>query len=242
MSEEDNKTNRIREFKGSLAIIIIYAVFIFIISIAGIVSSGAREIIFVQNRAFTVTFITGTVIIIIIMLINLFRKREKPETLVKSNAYSGENLECPDFWVLKETPQTELDKISDLSIRQKLKYYCEDPRAPKTDIAITHTDYVNYIKPIKDIVTSDPEINVDEQLMKIRDTINTTYDPSNNVIKNNLSYNYHMTCNRMYPDYMTHTDITEFPDNPTTLRCEYIKKCNADTTIDRKIPWSSLCS
>lgn len=228
MAKEHNKVQRIRKFKGSIAITIIYAIFILLISIAGLVSTSAREIIFVQNRAFTVTFITGTVIIIIIMLINLFNKKKEPETLPPSSKYSGERLECPDFWVLKETPKAELENIPDSAIRQKLKYYCEDPRAPKN-----HTPD-DYKAPISGFSGTDLEKKEIKALIKIRDNIN--HDT------NGIHTDYHMTCNRMYPDYMTHIDKTEFPDNPTTLRCEYIKKCSDDAVLNRKIPWSSLCS
>lgn len=227
MAKEDKKVQRIRKFKGSIAITIIYAIFILLISIAGLVSTSARELIFVQNRAFTVTFITGTVIIIIIMLINLFNKKKEPETLPPSSKYSGERLECPDFWVLKETPKAELENIPDSAIRQKLKYYCEDPRAPLTD---ADGATINYKAPITGFSNTELEKKEIKALATIRENINT------------IDTDYHMTCNRMYPDYMTHIDKTEFPDNPTTLRCEYIKKCSDDTTLNRKIPWSSLCS
>lgn len=231
MSDE-KKDKLVRDFKGSIAITIIYAVFILLISIAGIVSRSAREIIFVQNRAFTVTFITGTIIIIIIMLINLFYRKQEPDTLPPSIKYSGENLECPDFWILKETPQSELQKISDSAIRQKLRYYCEDPRAPVQNNEATPTN-IDYLEPINN--TNVPLNSSAAEIKKLAEIRNTT-----NV--NALSADYHMKCNRMYPDYMTHIDRTEFPDNPTTLRCKYIETCSADTTLNRKIPWSSLCS
>ena len=211
-------------FKGTIAIIVIYGVFILAISILGIVSESGRNLVFVNGFSFTVTFISGTILVIILLLIQLFNYESTPPPA----KYTGENLSCPDYWVLKETPKIELDKITDSHVRQLSKYYCENP---------ADTLASKIIIPASDA-------NESTSLTKLRE-ISEKYNFITPAPQQQLSTAFHMQCNRMYPDYMTYMDKTHFKDNPTSIRCEYLKQCNSATTQTdekkRTIPWSSVC-
>lgn len=225
VDDEDTIAKKTRKFMGTITIIVIYATFILLMCLAGFFSTTAREYLFVKNITFTATFITGTIVIIVIMLIQLFARKPKNSTTIPtSTKYSGEALACPDFWVLKQTPQNELDAIDDLQIREMSKHYCENPLAAKPD-PDTNFD-PNEIQPLEVRPAENPK---DEELHNIIDTYNSS----------GISSDYHMKCNRMYPDYMTHIDRTKFKENPTTIRCNYLKQCSIST--GNHLPWTGIC-
>ena len=206
--------SRTQDFKGTIVIICIYAVFLLAISVIGMISPAAKEIIFVQGLPFTMTFITGTIFIIAVLVIQLFAV--KPTIApAASYAYSGENMKCPDFWVLKRTPESELNKITDARTKSLSKFYCENPNNPTAS----------------DVFTIDKPANASKEDQELS-AVATGY--------NSLDAKYHMKCNRMYPDYMAYRDSNKdnFPDSQTAIRCNYLKKCNTPTA---SIPWTSVC-
>jgi hypothetical protein len=199
---------RKKYFKGTIVVIVIYGLAILAISIAGIVSPMMRELLFVSGFPFTTTFISGVVLVIIFLLAQIFtyKPAEMPEK------YSGDNLSCPDYWELKKTPVEELLKISDKKQRHLSKYYCQNPNdTTNTNVPTSsNTSTREYIK-----------------LIEVVNKYNNN-EPS-------IDQNYHMKCNRLYPDYMATIDKQNFPLNPTKLRCEYINQCGAVT-------WTNVCS
>jgi hypothetical protein len=138
-------------------------------------------------------------------------------------------MSCPDFWVLKKTPQNVLDKIQDKKARQLSKYYCENPAAS--------TDTVMKISTGVDLGTTPftTDNNALTQLNKVGAVYNSGTDA------NQIDTDYHMRCNRLYPDYMAHIDKTEFPDYPTKMRCEYVKTCESTPNVT-PVPWTSVCN
>lgn len=210
-------------FKGTIAIMVIYGTFILAISILGIVSENARNMLFVNGFPFTVTFISGTVFVILLLLIQLLNYESTPPPV----KFTGENLSCPDYWVLKETPQSELNKITDTQARQLSRYYCENP----SDTSLIRKISLPASSPTEEMSVS-----------KLRD-ISGKYNFINVDASQQLTNSYYMQCNRMYPEYMAYMDKTHFKDSPTTIRCEYLKQCKSDTQgrDKRVIPWTSVC-
>ena len=131
---------------------------------------------------------------------------------------SGDNMSCPDYWVLKKTKKEVLDKIKDTKVRQLSKYYCENPEI-STNIDLPTT------------ITA-ANADSDRKLRSLKD-VNAAYPTS-------IANEYHMKCNRLYPDYMASVDKRTFPINPTSMRCEYIKQCN--TVPNTNISWTNVCN
>jgi hypothetical protein len=202
---------RKRYFKGTIIVIIIYGLFILGMSIAGIVSVPLRDLLFVSGFPFTVTFISGVTLVIIILLAQLFTY--KPAAMPEK--YAGDNMSCPDFWVLKKTPLEQLKKIRNKKVRQLSKYYCVNPSVT-TDIGLPNT------------ITSASATSTRE-LRKLKE-VSLKYTT--------IDGNYHMKCNRLYPDYMASVDKQNFPINPTAMRCAYLAACG--TTKD-PISWTGAC-
>lgn len=215
--KKQTDTERKKYFKGTIVVVVIYGLIILGMSIAGIVSPAARELLFVSGFPFTVTFISGVILIIIVLLIQLFTY--KPAAMPEK--YSGDNMSCPDYWVLKKTKKEDLDKIKDKKVRQLSKYYCENPEV-STDNSLP------------DSITT-TTLTTDRKLQALRKANAGTIDT-----------NYHMKCNRLYPDYMASLDKRNFPLNPTSMRCEYLAQCakasvTGETHTPTNIAWTSVC-
>jgi hypothetical protein len=201
-------------FKGTIAVMVAYGVFILGISLVGIFSAKGRELLFVNGFSFTVTFIAGTILVILLLLVQLLTYKITPKTY-----YPGENMTCPDYWVLKKVPSTS-PAPSDKIAASFSRYYCENP-----DDAVLNTDMTT------------PTGSPGSAAAILRSAAN--------VYKGNrIAQNYHMQCNRLYPDYLAYLDKKNFSENPTTLRCQYLKTCKNDQdppANKRDIVWSGVC-
>lgn len=201
MAEDKNRISKDDPlFKSTIAVMIIYGAFILIFALIGFVSPIGRDLIFENGFAFSITFIIGTIVVIILLLIQVFSYSSDKETI-----FSGEEMVCPDYWELKKTPKEVLDKITDVQAKRLSTYYCENP-SDKESINITLT-------------------NDNEASLRLKN-IKQIYD---------VDTNYSMNCKRLYPDYLSYVDKEYFPSEPTTMRCEYLKKC------PNNISWSSVC-
>lgn len=201
---------RKKYFKGTIVVIVIYAVFILAMCVAGIASPMMRELLFVYGFPFTTTFVSGVILVIIILLAQIFTY--KPAAMPEK--YAGDNLSCPDYWILKKTKPEFLQTITDTKVRQLSKYYCTNPN-----------DTTNTAVPTGG--TTLEEIKLNE--------VNAIYTEAT------IDSDYHMKCNRLYPDYMASIDKKNFPLDPTKMRCKYIEKCSGATT-PVPISWTNVCS
>jgi hypothetical protein len=224
--KEEATRKKARFFKGTIVIIVIYAVVILVMSGVGLASESARSILFDDGFTFTVTFISGTILVIIALLVEIFNYKELPKTPI----YAGENMSCPDFWILKKTPPNVLDKIQDKKARQLSKYYCENPSIS--------TDIVMKIGTGTDLGSQLATDNTNAALKQLN-AVGAVYNAGNGL--NEIDANYHMRCNRLYPDYMAHVDKTEFAANPTKMRCEYVKTCEGSLN-NTPVSWTSMCN
>jgi len=201
MAEDKNRISKDDPlFKSTITVMIIYGAFILIFALIGFLSPIGRDLIFENGFAFSATFIIGTIVVIILLLIQVFSYSSDKETI-----FSGEEMVCPDYWELKKTPKEVLDKITDVQAKRLSTYYCENP-SDKESINITLT-------------------NDNEASLRLKN-IKQIYD---------VDTNYSMNCKRLYPDYLSYVDKEYFPSEPTTMRCEYLKKC------PNNISWSSVC-
>jgi hypothetical protein len=207
---------RKKYFKGTIVVIVIYGIFILGMSIMGIVSPMMRELLFVSGFPFTVTFISGVILIIILLLVQLYTY--KPAAMPEK--HSGDNMSCPDYWILKKIKKEELDKIKDSKVRKLSKYYCENPEdSTAVDVDI---DSINSSSP--------------RELRKLKEVVKQY-----NEYESSIDTNYHMKCNRLYPDYMASVDKRTFPLNPTSMRCAYIQQCNS-ISGNPQIAWTNVCN
>jgi len=123
-------------FKGTIAVIIIYGTILLLMSLIGIFSVGARQTIFSDGFVFSVTFMAGIILVIIMLLIQVFNYKE-----VKKEIIAGENLVCPEYWELKKTPKDVIDAITDKQAKGMSNYHCQAPvNSGKTPNIVSSTD------------------------------------------------------------------------------------------------------
>jgi hypothetical protein len=218
LTEEEKREltkNRTTYFKGTIAVSVIYGVFVLILALIGIMSPAGKEYIFRQNFYFTITFIGGTLLVITLMLIQLFNYNVEPPK-IEVNSTS-----CPDYWELKKTTAEELENIKDNEIRYHSKYYC----VPSNNSGI----YKDAELDLEDD-TKYNSANMDD--VKFKEVI-TKFNDSNtgNSAKP-------IQCNRVYPGYMAKKDLEVYPDDPNTIRCRFVKDCN-DAGVP--IKWNAVC-
>jgi hypothetical protein len=108
-------------FKGTILMCIIYAIFAFILIIAAYVSESLRTVLFERFLPFTLVYIVGTIIIILIFIGLIFSY--KPEKLDDSNQYP--RVSCPDYWKLEIVDDNTTKKLFSPDYDSSLfKYRC----------------------------------------------------------------------------------------------------------------------
>lgn len=84
-------------FKGTILMCIIYAIFAFILIISAYVSENIKILLFERFLPFTLIYIIGTIIIILVFVAFIFSF--KAEKLDNTNEYPI--VSCPDYWKLE---------------------------------------------------------------------------------------------------------------------------------------------
>jgi len=114
-----NKTNF---FKGTVAVCVTYAVFAAGLLLVTLFSDSAKEFVGDTIMPFTITFVIGTIITVAVVIMQVVNY--KP-SIPASNIYDKDV--CPDYWILEQTPDSELKQASTTN-QPLLKYRCRpDP-------------------------------------------------------------------------------------------------------------------
>lgn len=205
---------RANYFKGSISVMVIYGTFVLGLAILGIFSPSGRAYIFEQNFAFTVTFISGILVVITMMLVQLLAYKPPVKETVQTDA-----LACPDYWELKKSTQAMKNNMN-ANVRQWADYYCQ-PMLSSVGIGTTG------------LVGIGTTIPVNKSYTDMVNKFNYTNGLTTSAMIDTASQ---MQCNRIFPDYMQYEDQKAFPDAPNTLRCKFLEVCGKD-----KISWSAVC-
>lgn len=217
---------RLDFFKGTIAVVLIYATVIILICAVGIFSDDGYRFLFQDGYVFIVTLVIGVLLIVGLLLYQIYTYKQMKQAPV----VSGDKYVCPDYWELKKTPDdvlTILEKRgaqlsnSNPELSGNLKslsnYYCENTRNPSVNNAIT-------INPTA----------TDANQKKLKTIVENVYG---NPVGTPDELTNKMSCSLLYPAYMEVQDTTK-DGNKTIinndLRCEYLRQCNG-------VVWSSIC-
>jgi len=225
MTKEEQKAfdkARASSFRGSIAVMVIYGVFILMLGMVGVLSPTGRTFIFEDNFAFTVTFIGGTLLVIILLLVQLLTYKVPKRSVIETD-----NLACPEFWELKSTSATEMEAINS-DVRPWSKYYCA-PKDGVVGIGTTGLVGVGTATPLAS--------NYTDMVVKFNNVGGISSGGLLSVA------DARMKCNRIYPEYMNYVDQKADPDNPNALRCKFIEECTGLANVGKgeKISWLSVC-
>ena len=125
LTDYDITINSIRQenmFKGTITVCIVYAVFAFILIIAAYFFDKIRDLLFDKFLPFTLIYIVGTIIIIMILL--YFILSFKPKKIDKKKV--DDTVSCPDYWDLDVLDDNAIEQNFDVDNYNKrlFKYRC----------------------------------------------------------------------------------------------------------------------
>lgn len=125
LTDYDITVNSIQQdnmFKGTIMVCIIYAVFAFILIIFAYIFDNIRELLFDKFLPFTLIYIIGTIVIIMIFLYYILSF--KPKKVDRKKVEEG--ISCPDYWKLEVLPDDVVEKNFDVFNYNKnlFKYRC----------------------------------------------------------------------------------------------------------------------
>ena len=110
--------NRGNYFAGTIAVCVIYGVFSLILLLITVFSPSGSELVTDIFRTFTVTFIIGMIIAVILLTISVVTYTP---SVLSTNPYDAQV--CPDYWQLEQSSTTDMDGASLLN-KSLMKYKC----------------------------------------------------------------------------------------------------------------------
>lgn len=117
-----NSIHQENMFKGTIAVCIVYAIFAFILVAAAYFSDNIRELLFDKFLPFTLVYIIGTIVIIMIFI--YFIVSFVPKKV--DNNKIDDSISCPDYWKLEILDDKAIEKSFDINNYNKklFKYRC----------------------------------------------------------------------------------------------------------------------
>ena len=117
-----NSIHQENMFKGTIIVCIVYAIFAFILVCAAYFSDNIRELLFDKFLPFTVVYIIGTIIIIMIFIYFILSFEPKKVDVNKID----DSISCPDYWKLEILDDKAIEKSFDINNYNKklFKYRC----------------------------------------------------------------------------------------------------------------------
>jgi hypothetical protein len=247
LTNADIKTYNVKKaklFKLTISICAIYGTLAIVILLLTLFSSQGSQIFTEEVRPFTLTFVGGMIIVIILLIIQIVSF--KPIALSTS---TFDKDRCPDFWKLVKTPDNDpIYSSATNDIKQLLAYKC----VPDTNILQTYRPFI----PANGASASNAKNFYGQTIYNNNKTYKTITPDTNNVSLTKLlgssgndgllttgSFNFNngsattntLQCDQVFPNYLANKNVndTDIQDTPNILACEYAKQCN--------IPWTSQC-
>ena len=117
-----NSIHQENMFKGTISVCIVYAIFAFILIAVAYFSDNIRELLFDKFLPFTLVYIIGTIVIIMIFIYYIVSFVPKKIDINKID----DNISCPDYWKLEILDDKAIETSFDTeNFNKKLfKYRC----------------------------------------------------------------------------------------------------------------------
>jgi len=196
-------------FKASIAVCVAYGVVAAAFFAAILTNERARDLLTETFAPFTVTFVIGTVSIMIWLAVVV--SRFKPPST--SSSRENDMLRCPDYFELKRTPESVVNRFGD-DMKHLVAYRCV---ANPNVYSLSNMPAVSYAGSNLTFLSN---VNI----------------PSKFNI-DGLENEYKMTCCNIYPQYMFKLDAPSGSNLGVTnrYRCGYMQACSNSFT------WSAVC-
>jgi hypothetical protein len=117
-----NSIHRENMFKGTIIVCIVYAIFAFVLITAAYFSDNIRDLLFDKFLPFTLIYIIGTIIIILIFIYYIVSF--VPKKIDKNKL--DDSISCPDYWKLEILDDDVIENSFDTTNYNKklFKYRC----------------------------------------------------------------------------------------------------------------------
>lgn len=225
---KDFNAQRASYFKGTIAVSVIYGSFALLLFLIAFFSPTGKSVIVDKMLPFTVTFIGGMIIVVILLIVSIFAIKPPPVFTLEYD-----NMKCPDYWNLVKTSETER---SGFSSEDMARSYYKCVKNDRLIVGDTNTDG-KYAR--GSVGTEFNKNGANERLWDVLGKSRLTtgvLTKASGTTSASASSDLQINCNEVYPDMMNYYDKTWTENNstsPNRLRCQYARKCN--------IPWTSAC-
>lgn len=266
LNEDEQKlflSTKMKMFKITIMTCALYGIIGFVILLLSLYTEWGRQNLYEKMQYFIITYIIGTIIIIIYLAYSVFTF--EPTKPLQDMGYDTEM--CPDYWILEKSNISDehsyfnTKQNSELNLNH-FKYKCKmDPsifsseklkNAHSGNFDIHETIGSELVKTISD--DEDTELKEMDKMKQYASTMSgytlsdTSLSPNNEKsikYKDGVTYasydkdNIPLTCDQVYPMYLSTMDAEYAKKNPgepnNVFRCAYSKLC--------KVPWTEAgCS
>ena len=249
--KEEYLSERIKKFKLTIIVCCVYGIIALVMLILAMFTSWGNKVLYTDMFSFMITFIIGTIIIIIFLANEIYNF--KPTKSISSIGYDAQM--CPDYWKLEYVKEVEnLDKNAKPYIniqevnKNQFSYKCVLDKSlfpakkfQEADIKKAETQRKNYkITPNNRLYVSLKDksqvgINKDDEYAKFK---SYSAQMSGYTLKNDVLYENNdnslkdgskkfsatdipLTCDNVYPMYLSMMDKDNIEKNPSEPNNKY---------------------
>jgi hypothetical protein len=231
---EDTINAKHNYFMGTIMICVVYGILAILMLSVGYFTTMGNEILFNTLLYFTVTFVIGTIVVIIITTIMILQY-EPPDVIITNPGLYSNNT-CPDYWKYEDVKDTNKPMYGNDVLYTYDGNNCNVNDLPQYKLTDTYKDRI--CVPDNTIMTG----------VIGRELTDVIYDDNN--FKNYLANMQHADkgsnvdtsniCSHIFPEYLAFADNeryieTKGASDTNHYRCKYAEECG--------IPWTGAgCS
>ena len=212
--------NRASYFSGTIAVCVIYGVFCLILLLITVFSPAGSQLITDTFKTFTVTFIIGMIIAVIMLTLAVVSY--KP-TKLSQNPYDPQM--CPDYWKFQQTdPDNTTFKDASSQNQILMEYQCVNPNTTTAKNNMKSSDYKD-TNGTQLYTGSSEDHPVDIQALYTYTDKNTKYKKTESTVD----------CTQVFPLLLNsvNTTNTDLNNIPNALACKYSEQCG--------VSWTNMC-
>ena len=237
--------NKAKWFKGTIAVCVVYGVFAILLLMLAMFNDQGRQILSEGLLPFTITFVGGMIVVIILLIIQI--TTFKPKTFQRS-LYDRDM--CPDYWkAVPANTETDIPSTANTSDQYLMKVKCvPDPEVFDFNVkwnanafapigtADANRQNVLGQKKHGDGNTSfyyaQKTASPDTAETKLFEVSKKMYGETLNGVASVPSLS-NLRCDVVFPSLLAKEDEMQFKDRPNAMRCKYAELCG--------VSWSSVC-
>ena len=234
---EDTINAKHNYFMGTIMICVVYGILAILMLSIGYFTTIGKEILFNTLLYFTVTFVIGTIVVIIMTTIMILQYEPPAVIITTPDLYS--NSTCPDYWTYVEvSPAEKINYGNDVNYTYETNNDCNVNNLPQYKLTDSYKDYRCIPDPTIFTNLNTNSLTLSSSAENDKDFKNylanmQTGNDMDNVDTSNI-------CSHIFPEYLAFADNEKYIDSKggsetNYYRCKYASNCG--------IPWTGAgCS